>query len=280
MKAQHMKKATPSATDIPQKLHRTRRGIRWLFFAFLALFLIAAVGLTMTLVRQHREQAAFAALVTMKDTVVQQAEPETPAAVPAPDENAQARTLAAALAAENPDCVGWLSIDGTAVDYPVMYTPDDPEYYLHRAFDGSHAASGVPFVGAGCTMQDNNLLLYGHNMKNGTMFADLTRYEDATFRQAHPEIELQTANGAAYYQIIAAFATRIYTEETPDVFRYYRFGGALDETQFTAYLAGLHAMDSRMSVNAAAYGDTLLTLSTCSYQTKDGRYVVVAKRLD
>lgn len=84
----------------------------------------------------------------------------------------------AMLCEQNPHMAGWVKIDGTKLDYPVMFTPDEPEYYIHRAFDGSYAVIGVPFVGKGCTLEppSDNIILYGHNMKTGTMFSTLSSY--------------------------------------------------------------------------------------------------------
>ena len=81
----------------------------------------------------------------------------------------------------NPDFIGWLRIDGTKIDYPVMMKPEDPDYYLRRDFSGKDAKSGTPYIGSGCTPCSDNVIIYSHNMKNGTMFADLLKYADEKF---------------------------------------------------------------------------------------------------
>lgn len=111
---------------------------------------------------------------------------------------------------QNRECVGWLYIEGTAVDYPVMHTPGDPQKYLRRSFDGAYSQSGVPFLDARCSLDSGkNLIIYGHNMKNGTMFSDLKKYLDKTFREDHPAIELETENGVRHFTVTVALQTDI-----------------------------------------------------------------------
>ena len=105
------------------------------------------------------------------------------------------------LFAMNADCIGWLCIPGTAVDYPVMHTPENPQKYLRRNFYGEYSQSGVPFLDGRCSLDCDNLIIYGHNMKNGTMFSDLKRYADQSFRSEHPIIELVTAGGKQIYTV-------------------------------------------------------------------------------
>ena len=154
---------------------------------------------------------------------------------------------------QNPDLAGWLTIDGTQLDNPVMFTPDDPEYYLRRGFDREYARSGSLFVSEGCTEQGNHVLIYGHNMRNGTMFGELDAYQSQEYAQAHPLIRFDTLREERVYQVLAVFRSRVYWQEER---------GALFDT-------GVEA----------AYGDELLTLSTCSYHTQNGRFVLVAVRL-
>lgn len=82
---------------------------------------------------------------------------------------------------QNPDFFGWISIEGTELNYPVMHTPKDEEYYLRRDFNGEDSQSGVPFLSASCYEGCGNYLIYGHNMKNGSMFATLLAYADRDF---------------------------------------------------------------------------------------------------
>ncbi len=111
---------------------------------------------------------------------------------------------------ENPDFYGWICIDGTKVNYPVMYTPTDPEYYLRRAFDGSDARSGTPFLDASCTEEGNLYVVYGHRMKNRTMFGTLPYYEKRDYWAEHPYIYFDTLYEQGTYEIVAAFYSKIY----------------------------------------------------------------------
>lgn len=178
---------------------------------------------------------------------------------------------------QNPDFYGWIYVEGTRIDYPVMYTPGDVEYYLHRSFEKEYSYSGVPFLGEGCRENGNNLLVYGHHMRNGTMFADLTKYQDTEFRKQHQDIIFDTRTYTATYQVVAAFPTKILPEEG-EGFRYYEYAGKLGKERFHQYVAGIRSL-SGQSMEGVEYGDRLLTLSTCAYHTQDGRFVVVAKEI-
>lgn len=102
---------------------------------------------------------------------------------------------------QNSECIGWLSIPNTAVNYPVMHTPKNPQKYLRMNFYGEYSQSGVPFLDYRCSPDSGNLLIYGHNMKNGTMFGELKSYTDPAFCANHPIIEFQTAGGLFCYTV-------------------------------------------------------------------------------
>ena len=121
---------------------------------------------------------------------------------PAEDEPVLARDLSE-LFAMNDDFIGWLCIPDTDINYPVVHTPDDPEKYLRRNFHGEYSESGVPFLDFRCSLDSDNLIIYGHNMMNGTMFAGLQGYVQKDFCEQHPIIEFQTADGCAGYQVFA-----------------------------------------------------------------------------
>ena len=182
-----------------------------------------------------------------------------------------------------PDLVGWIKVDGTPIDYPVMQTQDDPEFYLHRGFDKEYAASGVPFMDAvsDIFVPTSNFLIYGHNMKNGTMFHDLLEYEDKAFYEQHPTFKFDTIykGGQGTYQVIAAGYTQIYPQDSKK-FKYYQYAGMTTETEFYEYLRGVREISSYDTGVSAEYGDQLITLSTCAYHVEDGRFIVVAKRTD
>lgn len=197
-------------------------------------------------------------------------------AAPAPSPNPQYE----ALQAMNGDFYGWIKIDGTAIDYPVMWTPKEPEYYLYRAFDGTQSKSGVPFLGEGFAPGTPNAIVYGHHMKNGTMFAGLLAYEDKDFFSLHPTVLFNTLYENAEYEIIAAFRSRIYTADETGVFRYYWYYDIQTEQEFNEYVTGCKAASIYDTGVNAEWGDSILTLSTCGYHAQNGRFVVVARKLE
>lgn len=112
----------------------------------------------------------------------------------------------------NSECIGWICIDGTNINYPVMHTPDNPQKYLRKNFEGKYSQSGVPFLDARCNPIGGTLIVYGHNMKNGTQFSDLKKYLDTEFRNLHQTIELETKDGIRYYTVVDVIRTDIYDE--------------------------------------------------------------------
>ncbi len=183
-----------------------------------------------------------------------------------------------ALAAANPDFYGWLQIDGTTIDYPVMFTPDDPEKYLHLDFDGHRSTTGTPFLDERSTPDSDNFIIYAHNMNNGTMFKDLLNYEDKSYWEAHPIIHFNTPYAQNDYEIMSVFYDRVYYQyET--AFRYYDFIHAASDADYDAAVQKYLEKSLYDTGVTAKSGDQLLTLSTCSYHEKDGRFVVVARKI-
>lgn len=178
----------------------------------------------------------------------------------------------------NPDYYGWLRVDGAGIDYPVMYSPDRPEFYLKHAFDGTKSHSGVPFIDSNCTPSGNYYLIYGHNMRNKTMFGNLTKYADVDYYKQNQDIQFDVQNEHREYRIIAAFYSRVYDEKENGVFKYYEYTDLSDEEVFNEYIMQLKAATIYDVAIDVEYGDELLALSTCSYQVDDGRFVVVASR--
>lgn len=127
------------------------------------------------------------------------------------EETKPTRNIAPVLK-QNADCIGWIFIDGTNINYPVMHTPDNPQKYLRLSFDKKYSQSGVPFLDGRCSLQDGNLIIYGHNMKNGTMFSDLKKYLDTAYREAHKTIEFQTADGVFLFEVTDVIRTNISDE--------------------------------------------------------------------
>ena len=254
--------------------------------AFAALFLFAGVMAYRQYADQKESSAAFnevAELIRMVEQTLpdkQQANNETAA-------NGETYTEAALeqsayetykdVFAANSDFVGWISIDGTSINYPVMQTPGSPDFYLKRGFDKNYSDYGVPYVQENCLIgQSDNCVIYGHHMNDGSMFADLCKYESESFYREHPTIRFDTLAGFGEYEIVCVFKTAAYAE---DGFKYYHFVDAENEDAFQAFIRSCQTLalyDTGVSVE---YGDKLITLSTCEYSRTNGRMVVVAKRV-
>lgn len=179
---------------------------------------------------------------------------------------------------QNNEMAGWISIDDTNISYPVMYTPDNPDFYLKRGFDKKDSAYGVPYIAEHCNpfLPSDNVIIYGHHMKNGTMFTGLMEYESRKFYENHKIIHFDTLTRAADYEIIAVFKTTVYDDTG---YKYYLFADAENEEDFQEYVEGCKALSLYDTGVTAEYGDKLLTLSTCEYSRTNGRLVVVAKRI-
>lgn len=257
-------------------------GRKKLAVVFALLFLLSSGMLLRDLLRSLRERAANQALLQLAEQ-----------ASPLPNGNTQpgaaknAATQPARnylpLLQKNGDLAAWLSIEGTAVDYPVMYTPDDAQYYLRRAFDGSYALSGSLFIGEGCMPDGSHILIYGHQMSDGTMFGSLDAYAQEAYAREHPTIfyDLIRPDGSferLYFDVMSCFYSRVYTADEQDVFRYYYYTDLSDPGTFEDYVQAATAASLFDLGVTAEYNDRLLTLSTCSSHTEDGRFVVVARQ--
>lgn len=184
---------------------------------------------------------------------------------------------------KNGDIIGWIDIDDTKVNYPVMWTPNDPEYYLRRDFNKQHTSAGTPFMDSASDIfiPTSNFFIYGHNMKNGTMFHDLLKYDDREFYESHRTLKFDTIykGGQGTYEVIAAGYTKIYPKDSK-AFKYYQYAGITSKVDFDEYIRGVKKLSVYDTGVSAEYGDQLVTLSTCAYHEKDGRFFVVAKRID
>jgi len=256
---------------------RSKKKGAWLSQGALILcLLLSALFMGLFLRDQFRARREDKANVQLRQQL-RQAEaalPQTPAETPR--EEGAPLPQYEALWQQNRDFAGWLRIEGTAIDYPVMHTPEEPERYLRKAFDGSYAVSGSLFLDGACTPDGPHALIYGHEMKNGTMFGSLSDYASADYAKEHPLIQFDTLTEQGSYQVVAAFYSRIYTDQDQDVFRYYQYADLSDPADFEDYVQRVKAealYDCGVEVQA---GDRLLTLSTCSSHTENGRFVVVA----
>lgn len=181
-------------------------------------------------------------------------------------------------AEKNPDMFGWIQIEGTKIDYPVMHTPDDPEKYLYKSFNGWPTASGSLFIDAKCSSDSDNLIIYGHNIKNGTMFNSILKYENIDYFNEHPVVKFDTIYQEQEYEVMSAFYDRVYYKSETDVFKFYQFIDAEDEAHFNSAVQTLKDKSIYDTGITAEYGDQLIMLVTCAYHTENGRFVVVARK--
>ena len=180
------------------------------------------------------------------------------------------------LSNENGDFAGWISIDGTNISYPLMMSPSEPDYYLKRDFYRKSSTSGTPYIGSDCDLDSDNTIIYGHNMENGTMFSDLLLYKNEQFFNEHPKVLIQTVSENAEYDIIAVFKEEVHYQDESNVFRYYDYVGDLTEADFDKYVKIVKKISLYDTGVTANYGDKLISLSTCSHLSKNGRFVIVA----
>ena len=180
---------------------------------------------------------------------------------------------------ENADMVGWIQIEGTRIDYPVMQTPADPNYYLKHDFEKNYTDYGCPFMQANCDalVPSDNLIIYGHNMKDGSMFADLAKYRSKDFWQTHKTVWFDTARGSCAYEIFAVIHTTVQADAAA-AFPFYWFVDAASPEEFADYVSACKAQALYDTGISAQYGDKLLTLSTCDNITDNGRLLVIANK--
>ena len=179
---------------------------------------------------------------------------------------------------QNPDLAGWIKIEDTVVDYPVMYTPEDGEKYIYADFQGKFNVAGLPFIEDDCCMdpESDNLIIYGHNMKNGSMFASLMKYQKETYWKEHPTILFSTLHEEREYEIVSAFYDKVYYQHE-NCFKFYQFIDARDEARFNEAMDYYYEHALYDTGVTAEYGDRLITLVTCAYHIENGRFVVVAR---
>jgi len=180
---------------------------------------------------------------------------------------------------KNKRLIGWLKIDDTNIDYPVMQTSNN-EYYLDHNFNQEYDKNGSIFMDYACSAypKSTNLILYGHHMKSGNMFGNLQKYAKESYGKEHALIQFDTIYEKATYQVMYVFRSQVYNEDDI-VFKYYQFIEANSEAEFDSYMNEMSKMSLYDTGVTAKYGDSLLTLSTCDHSQEDGRFVVVAKRV-
>lgn len=184
-----------------------------------------------------------------------------------------------AILQENKDFAGWIIIDGTKIDYPVVLTKGDNEYYLARNFNGQSDINGTLFMDGRTNLgnRSTNIIIYGHNMKSGEMFGDLKKYLDEEYWNSHRQITFDTIYEKGTYEIFAVCLAQVQYRNT-EGFRYYDFIQADTEEEFAEFLDNIVQLSVFAGTDLPVYGDELLTLSTCNNFAEDGRLFLVAKK--
>jgi sortase B len=185
------------------------------------------------------------------------------------------------LRKENPDVAGWLRVDGTKIDYPVMQAKaGEPEFYLHHNIKREYAFAGALFAAANCDMErpSDNVVIFAHHMKAGTMFGTLKRFESKDFAVEPGRIHLYTARGWERYDVVAVYKVSVSPGQT-NPFRYHSIADFENKADFDEYMANARKRQLFDTGVTAIFGDKLLSLSTCEYSRRNGRLVVVAKRI-
>lgn len=182
---------------------------------------------------------------------------------------------------QNPDLVGWLRIDGTVIDYPVLYKSNDEQYYLSHNFERNEDINGALFIQPKCDpfTPGTNIIIYGHNMKSGKMFGSLDAYKSKSYWEEHPIIQYNTLYEQDQYEIIAVVLSKVYNTDD-DVFKYYQFYQANTEAEFDTFIDNIKTLSLYDTDIESKFGDTFITLSTCSYHTENGRLAVIARKIN
>ncbi len=181
----------------------------------------------------------------------------------------------------NKDMAAWLQIPGTVIDYPVMWTPGNENFYLYRDFNKKDNQNGSLILDTDSCIDplSTNLIIHGHNMKSGAMFGDLTEYEKKDYYEDHKNIILYTPECQRNYEVIAVFRSQVF-KKTDTVFKFYQFFQADTEEEFLDFYNNIKKLSLYDTGVTAEYGDHFITLSTCVYHVTNGRFVVVAKEIE
>ena len=261
--------------DLP-KGARIRKIITWVFLAIG----VGCLGYFVFYVKQADDtQSNYERLSNLKGTDFTQnkkpVEIHLTQAEDAPDILDEYKTLYN----NNKSLIGWVKIDDTLIDYPVMQSQSN-EYYLDHNFNQEKDNNGSIFIDSACSIwpRSQNIIMYGHNMKSGKMFGELKKYKQEDFAKEHPYIFFDTLYEKGKYQVMYVFGDIVY-DEAEVAFKYYQF---IDANSQQEWDSAMHDMAEKSLYDTgiyAAYGDDIITLSTCDYEKDAERFVVVAKKV-
>jgi sortase B len=269
----------------PRAGRKKQRVLIILIIIFAAVFAVSAFMLMQIFWPAHQAESLFAELRLPGDDDVgdigggggDDSDGSARAAAQSKYEKRQAHYRG--LQERNKDLVGWLRIPGTNVDYPVMQTPGERDYYLHRDFDKKPSAPGTLFASniSDIDKPSDVIIIFGHMMKSGAMFGGLKEYTSMNYLKAHQTMRFDTLAEARYYRIFSVFTEAVNTGKASE-FKYYSASDFEDEQDFDGFIEQAKSKELYDTGETAVYGDEILALSTCEYTHRDGRLVLLAKR--
>lgn len=255
-----------------EKSSNKNKKIKIILVVFLSIFLISAISyLVYNFINSNKNKGLYNDL--QQDII-----PD-----PTTDELAQVNNefieKVKELQQENADVKGWVRIDDTNINYPLLQT-DNNDYYLTHNYKKEKSSYGSIFINSNCDIKNNNanVIIYGHDMKDNQMFKDLLKYQDKEFYEQHPIIKIATEESENDYEIIFAFKSRVFYQDEKNVFRFYRYYDFENESQYNEYINNCKKIQLYDTEKTATYGEQLITLITCEYSQQNGRMVVVAKK--
>lgn len=257
---------------------------------FASIFFISTFFLLQNILNNQKHKGKFDALANIveevkksepTDSTTGTAAPYDPYVAVANPENSEMLKILpeyAELYKINSDIVGWMRIDGTKINYPVMQTPDEPDYYLHRDFEKEYSSHGCLYVREACDVNkpSDNLTIYGHHMNDGSMMAVLKEYKNESFWKEHPTIVFDTLFEHNTYEIFAVFVTSAIKGKG---FAYHTFVDETDPAKYDEFILKCKDLSFYETGITPQYGDKLITLSTCDYSISNGRLVVVCRQI-
>lgn len=269
---------------------KTKKILYWVIVSVLIGVILLSLGMIAhKLITDAAEQDAYESLSNNKNALTgsRPSIPSKPVLTPTdptdPTEPTEPSILPEYLPSYemNNDMVGWIQIPGTRIDYPVVQTPTKKDYYLRKNFQKKYAVCGTIYAREQCDVNapSDSVLLYGHNMSNGSMFHDLINYKKKDFWEENRYIYFDTLTQYHTYEIVAVFTT---TADPAKGFRYHLFHDATDQAEYDQFVSRCKELQLYETGITPVYGQKLLTLSTCDRTIgygKDGRLVVVARRI-
>ena len=252
-------------------------------------FCVSAFYVGSYVVQSQKQQAAYNELAGIMESIqntrpsISQTTPTAPTQTDTPEETTVPTEPVILpeylpLYEMNNHMVGWIKIEGTKVNYPVLQTPDRIDYYLSRSFDQQFSSFGSIYVRESCDVNkpSDNVTIYGHHMSDGSMFASLDNYYKEDFYKVYPYIYFDTLTEYHTYRIFAVFKT---SASVGKGFPYHRFENASTKEEFDAFVATCKELSFYDTGFTPVYGDKLICLSTCEYTLENGRLVVAAYRI-